>query len=95
MAPKAKSNKNATKKKNEIRQATVSFVDGKYDGRKLDIIYPSPEWLVLSMGTELYRRVDPPVVIEATYKLVEDWSEYNDIVKEQGSPALLAVTPFN
>jgi hypothetical protein len=82
MAPKVAKEKKAKPKKGEIKQATVSFEGGLYNGRKLDVMYPSPQWLVLSMGTELYERMDPPGVVEATYRFTEDWTQYRIFLKE-------------
>jgi hypothetical protein len=34
------------------------------------------------MGTELYERMDPPGVVEATYRFTEDWTQYRVFLKE-------------
>jgi len=78
MAPKAKK-----PKKGEVKQATINFIGGKYDGRSLGFVYPTPEWLVLSMGTELYRRMDPPGVVDAKYQFTDDWDEYQNKVGDK------------
>lgn len=75
--------KRSSAKKSETKHATVTFIGGEYDGRSMGFVYPTPEWLVLSMGTELYRRVDPPGVIDAKYRFTDDWDEYRTKVGDK------------
>lgn len=62
----------------------VSFIGGKYEGKTLCIAYPSPKFLVLSMGTELYERQDPDNILDATYRYTDNWDAYEKHRKEQG-----------
>lgn len=59
----------------------ISFIGGSYDKKQLQLVYPTPHFVVLGFGTELYERLDPPGVVEATYKLADDWSAYRENVK--------------
>lgn len=61
----------------------IELVGGQYDGKTMCIVFPSPKYLVLSMGTELYVRQDPPNVLEATYRYTDDWVTYKKWLKEQ------------
>jgi len=71
MAPKANN-----KKRQSVTHATLSFIGGSYNNRTLTVVYPSPEYLVLDMGRELYERQDPPGVVDATYKFNPSWEKY-------------------
>ena len=46
----------------------IDLVGGSYDGKKFGIVFPSPKYLVLGMGLELYERQSPDTVMEATYR---------------------------
>lgn len=61
----------------------IDLVGGKYDGKKFGVVFPTPKYLVLSMGTELYERQDPDTVVEATYRYTEDWAAYRKWLGEQ------------
>lgn len=72
MASKA-NNKTKTK---SVNHATLSFIGGSYNNRTLTVVYPSPEYLVLDLGRELYERQDPPGIVDATYKFNPSWEKY-------------------
>lgn len=88
-----KQKKMATKKSTASRKSRsssktdnkceVNFVGGQYDGKTLCIAFPSPKFLVLSMGRELYERQDPDSVLEATYRYTDNWGAYEEHRKEQ------------
>lgn len=63
----------------------IELVGGQYDGKSICIVFPSPKYLVLSMGTELYERQDPANVLEATYRYTDNWATYKKWLKEQDS----------
>lgn len=61
----------------------ISLVGGAYDSKKLGVVYPTPKYIVLSMGKELYLRQDPDNVLDATYRYTDDWASYREWLKEQ------------
>lgn len=70
MAPKAK------KKSTTPATAEITFIGGQYNNKTLRMICPTPPFIVLAKGTELYVRVDPEGVVDATYKFTDNWQEY-------------------
>jgi hypothetical protein len=74
--------KSTSKSKSESR-AEVDLVGGSYDGKKFGVVFPSPKYIILGFGTELYERQDPDIVIDATYRYTDDWATYKKWVKEQ------------
>lgn len=64
--------KAATKTVNRI---DITFLGGSFDGREMEFVYPTPEYLVMNRGLDLYKRVNPK-----QYKFQADWSEYNKTI---------------
>lgn len=84
MATKKKSTRpKATSKSKTETKCEIELVGGKYDGKKLGVVFPTPKYLVLSMATELYERQDPDIVIDATYRYTDNWDAYKAWLKEQ------------
>ena len=77
--PKTKS---TSRSKSESR-AEIELIGGSYDGKKFGVVFPSPRYIVLAMGKELYLREDPDIVIDATYRYTDDWATYKEWLKEQ------------
>jgi hypothetical protein len=75
--------KKTTSRNKSESKCEVEFVGGKYNGKTLCIVFPSPKYLVLSMGTELYERQDPDIVLDATYRYTDNWDTYREWLKEQ------------
>lgn len=73
----------ATSKNKAETKCEVEFIGGNYDGKTLGLVFPSPKYLVLSMGTELYERQDPDIVMDATYRYIDNWDDYKKHLKEQ------------
>jgi hypothetical protein len=61
----------------------VSLVGGTWDNKTICIVFPSPKYLVLAMGKELYERQDPDSVLDATYRHTDDWDAYRKHLREQ------------
>lgn len=61
----------------------IDLVGGSYDGKKFGIVFPSPKYLVLGMGLELYERQSPDRVMEATYRYTDNWDNYKKYSEEQ------------
>jgi hypothetical protein len=74
--------KSTSKSKTESR-AEIDLIGGSYDGRKFGVVFPTPKYIVLGFGTELYERQDPDIVIDATYRYTDDWATYEKWTKEQ------------
>lgn len=73
-----------TKKKNNSEiKCEIALIGGSYNGKKFGIVFPSPKYLVLGMGLELYERQSPDTVIEATYRYTDNWDNYKKYLKEQ------------
>ena len=74
-----------TKKKNTKSEfkCEISLVGGSYDKKQFGIVYPSPKYLVLGMGLELYERQNPDTVFEATYRYTDNWDNYKKYLEEQ------------
>jgi len=79
---KATRTKSTSKSKAETK-CEIELVGGKYDGQKFGVVFPSPKYLVLSMGLELYERQDPDIVMDATYRHTDNWADYERWLKEQ------------
>jgi len=77
-----KSHKTSSKSKVETR-CEIDFVGGNYDGKTLGMVFPTPKYIVLSMGTELYERQDPDMVMEATYRYTNNWDGYKKHLEER------------
>ena len=82
MKKDVKSHKTSSKSKVETK-CEIDFVGGKYDGKTLGMVFPTPKYIVLSMGTELYERQDPDMVMEATYRYTDNWDGYKNHLEEQ------------
>lgn len=73
-----------TKKKNNSEiKCEIALIGGSYNGKKFGIVFPSPKYLVLGMGLELYERQSPDTVIEATYRYTDNWDNYKKYLEEQ------------
>lgn len=66
--------KAATKIVNRIE---ITFLGGSFDGREMEFVYPTPEYLVMNLGRDLYKRVN-----STEYKFQTDWSEYNKTINK-------------
>lgn len=64
--------KAATKTVNRI---DITFLGGSFDGREMEFVYPTPEYLVMNRGLDLYKRVNP-----TQYQFQADWSEYKKTI---------------
>ena len=53
----------------------ITFLGGSFDGREMEFVYPTPEYLVMNRGLDLYKRVN-----STQYKYEADWSEYNKTI---------------
>lgn len=74
--------KSTSKSKAESR-AEIDLIGGSYDGKKFGVVFPTPKYIVLGFGTELYERQDLDIVIDATYRYTDNWPAYKKWVKEQ------------
>ena len=73
-----------TKKKNNSEiKCEIALIGGSYNGKKFGVVFPSPKYLVLGMGLELYERQSPDTVIEATYRYTDNWDNYKKYLEEQ------------
>lgn len=73
-----------TKKKNNSEiKCEIALIGGSYNGKKFGIVFPSPKYLVLGMGLELYERQSSDTVIEATYRYTDNWDNYKKYLEEQ------------
>jgi len=73
----------ATSKSKLETKCEIELLGGKYNGQKFGVVFPTPKYIVLSMGTELYERQDPDIVIDATYRYTDNWATYKEWLKEQ------------
>jgi hypothetical protein len=83
----AKTNKNRQKSTSKSRaesRTEIDLVGGSYDKKKFGVVFPTPKYIVLNMGTELYERQDPDIVMDATYRYTDNWDTYKEWLKEQG-----------
>lgn len=81
---KAKRLKTKSTSKSKLEsKAEIDLVGGSYDGKKFGVVFPTPKYIVLGLGRELYLRQDPDIVIDATYRYTDDWATYKEWVKEQ------------
>jgi hypothetical protein len=53
----------------------ITFLGGSFDGKELEFVYPTPEYLVMNRGLDLYKRVN-----STQYKYQADWSEYEKTI---------------
>lgn len=53
----------------------ITFLGGSFDGKELEFVYPTPEYLVMNRGLDLYKRVN-----STQYKYQSDWAEYNKTI---------------
>lgn len=72
MKPKEKK----SPRKTEITTADITFIGGTLDKRTLRFVCPTPQYLVMHKGTELYKRLDSSGVVDANYQYTTDWEEY-------------------
>lgn len=75
--------KKTTSKNKAETKCEIELSGGKYDGQKFGVVFPTPKYIVLSMGTELYERQDPDIVMDATYRYTDNWAAYKEWLKEQ------------
>lgn len=61
----------------------IKLIGGSFDGKTFRVIFPSPKYLILAMGRELYERQDPGIVVEATYRYTDNWAPYKQWSREQ------------
>jgi len=64
------------KKTAQPTTADITFIGGQYDKKTIRFIYPTPQYIVMSKGTELYKRLDPTGVVDANYQITTNWEEY-------------------
>lgn len=84
MAGKKKATRQKTTSKNKAEtKCEIEIIGGKYDGQTFGAVFPTPKYIVLSMGTELYERQDPDIVMDATYRYTDNWAPYREWLKEQ------------
>ena len=67
----------ATKKSSSkiSNRIDITFICGSFDGRELEFVYPTPEYLAMNLGRDLYKRVT-----STQYKYQADWSEYQKTI---------------
>lgn len=53
----------------------ITFIGGSFDGREMEFVYPTPEYLAMNLGRDLYKRVN-----STQYKYQTDWSEYEKTI---------------
>lgn len=53
----------------------ITFIGGSFDGKELEFVYPTPEYLVMNRGQDLYKRAN-----STQYKYQADWSEYEKTI---------------
>lgn len=82
-AKKTSTRRKTTSRSKEETKCEIDLIGGRYDGQKFGIVFPSPKYIVLSMGTELYERQDPDIVVDATYRYTDNWAAYKEWLKEQ------------
>jgi hypothetical protein len=58
-----------------VNRIDITFLGGSFDGREMEFVYPTPEYLVMSLGRDLYKRVST-----TQYEFQPDWSEYNKTI---------------
>lgn len=82
--PKAKASRQKATSRSKVESRTeIQLVGGSYDGKKFGVVFPTPKYIVLGFGKELYERQDPDIVIDATYRYTDDWDTYRKWLKEQ------------
>lgn len=70
------------KKKTVATNARINFIGGPWDEKTLVVVYPSPPWIVVNMGQDLYKRRDSIEIVEAAYVHHENWDEYNQFLNK-------------
>lgn len=58
-----------------VNRIDITFLGGSFDGREMEFVYPTPEYLVMNLGRDLYKRVST-----TQYEFQPDWSEYNKTI---------------
>lgn len=58
-----------------VNRIDITFLGGSFDGKELEFVYPTPEYLVMNRGLDLYKRVN-----STQYKYQPDWTEYNNTI---------------
>lgn len=58
-----------------VNRIEITFLGGSFDGREMEFVYPTPEYLVMNRGLDLYKRVN-----STQYKYQPDWTEYNKTI---------------
>jgi hypothetical protein len=53
----------------------ITFLGGEYDGRVYEFINPCPEFLVMNLGRDLYKKESHGI-----YRFTNDWTEYNKTI---------------
>jgi hypothetical protein len=66
----------ASKKTAKIQKTLeITFLGGSYDGKVYEFINPAPEYLVMNLGRDLYRKESLD-----KYRFTDDWTEYNKTI---------------
>jgi hypothetical protein len=56
----------------------ITFIGGSFDGVELEFVYPTPEYLAMNLGRDLYKRVT-----STRYEYQSDWSEYKKTIDKE------------
>jgi hypothetical protein len=56
----------------------INFIGGSFDGVELEFVYPTPEYLAMNLGRDLYKRVT-----STRYEYQSDWSEYKKTIDKE------------
>ena len=82
MKKNLKTQKTSSRSKVETK-CEVEFIGGNYHGVTLGMVFPTPKYIVLSKGLELYERQDPDMIMEATYRYTDNWDDYKKHLEER------------
>lgn len=77
------------KKTTSIDRCEITFIGGSYDKKKLCFKYPTPRFLVMNMGRDIYERSSPKSAVDAEYAYTEDPTEYKAHVEARKSNPLI------
>ena len=61
-----------------LRTLEITFLGGPYDGRVYEFMNPCPEYLVMNLGRDLYKRE-----LIDKYRFTDDWTEYNKTIDNE------------
>lgn len=65
------------KRKTASEVSEITFKGGSYNKKKLLFAYPTPKYLLMGFGTELYVRNAGGNDIDCEYIFTDDWTEYD------------------